>query len=90
MKKMVSMIAAAVMAVMMTVPAFAAVSESQARDIALKKAGIDARDVRYMQVEEDWDDGRQKYEVQFYDGRAEYECGVDAATGMVTGFDIDF
>ena len=42
MKKIAGMITAAVMAAMMTVPAFAAVTEQQAKDIALKQAGVNA------------------------------------------------
>ena len=48
MKKMVSMIAAAAMAVMMTVPAFAAVTADQAKDIALRQAGIDPNSISYI------------------------------------------
>ena len=90
MKKMVSMIAAAAMAVMMAVPAFAAVTEADAKNIALRQAGVDPGSVSYMIVKQDWDDGRQEYDVKFYVGRTEYQCDVDAATGMVTDFDIDF
>ena len=90
MKKMVSMIAAAAMAVMMTVPAFAAVTEAQAKDIALRQAGVDPASVNYMTVKQDWDDGRQEYDVKFYVGRTEYECDVDMETGTVTDFSVDF
>ena len=90
MKKMVSMIAAAAMAVMMTVPAFAAVTETDAKNIALRQAGVDPNSVSYMMVKQDWDDGRQEYEVKFYVGQTEYQCDVDMATGTVTDFDIDF
>ena len=90
MKKMMSMIAAAAMAVMMTVPAFAAVTADQAKDIALRQAGVNPGSVSYINVKQDWDDGRQEYDVKFYVGRTEYQCDVDVATGMVTDFDIDF
>ena len=90
MKKMVSMIAAAAMAVMMTVPAFAAVTEADAKNIALRQAGVDSGSVSYVSVKQDWDDGRQEYEVKFYVGRTEYECDVDMETGTVTDFSVDF
>ena len=90
MKKLTAMIAAAAMAVMMTVPAFAAVTEAQAREIALKQAGVSPSSVSYMRVKQDWDHGRQEYEIKFYVGRTEYECDVDVATGAITDFDIDF
>ena len=90
MKKMVSMILAAAMAVMMAVPAFAAVTADQARSIALRYAGVNPGNVRHMSVKQDWDDGRMEYDVKFYVGRTEYECSVDMETGTVTDFDIDF
>ena len=90
MKKMVSMIAAAAMAMMMAVPAFAAVTADQAKDIALRQAGVDSGSVSYMTVKQDWDDGRQEYDVKFYVGRTEYECEIDMATGRITDFDVDF
>ena len=90
MKKMVSMIAAAAMAVMMTVPAFAAVTEADAKNIALRQAGVDPGSVSYIMVKQDWDDGRQEYDVKFYVGRTEYSCDVDMQTGAIRDFDVDF
>lgn len=84
------MITAAAMAAMMTVPAFAAVTEQQAKDIALKQAGVNPASVSYMTVHQDWDDGRQEYDVKFYVGRTEYSCDVDMQTGAIRDFDIDF
>ena len=90
MKKIAGMITAAAMAAMMTVPAFAAVTEQQAKDIALKQAGVNPVSVSYMTVHQDWDDGRQEYDVKFYVGRTEYSCDVDMQTGAIRDFDIDF
>ena len=90
MKKIAGMITAAAMAAMMTVPAFAAVTEQQAKDIALKQAGVNPSSVSYMTVHQDWDDGRQEYDVKFYVGRTEYSCDVDMQTGAIRDFDVDF
>ena len=90
MKKIAGMITAAAMAAMMTVPAFAAVTEQQAKDIALKQAGVNPASVSYMTVHQDWDDGRQEYDVKVYVGRTEYSCDVDMQTGAIRDFDIDF
>ena len=90
MKKIAGMITAAVMAAMMTVPAFAAVTEQQAKDIALQQAGVNPASVSYMTVHQDWDDGRQEYDVKFYVGRTEYSCDVDMQTGAIRDFDVDF
>ena len=90
MKKIATMIAAVAAAFAMTVPAFAAVTEAQARQIALQQAGVPESSVSYMRVKEDWDDGRREYEVKFYVGRTEYSCDVDIQTGRVMDFDVDF
>ena len=90
MKKIAGMITAAAMAAMMTVPAFAAVTEQQAKDIALQQAGVHPASVSYMTVHQDWDDGRQEYDLKFYVGRTEYSCDVDMQTGAIRDFDIDF
>ena len=90
MKKIAAMIAAVAVTTAMAVPAFAAVTEQQAKDIALRQAGVNPSSVSYMSVHQDWDDGRQEYDVKFYVGRTEYSCDVDMATGRVTDFDVDF
>ena len=89
MKKIAAMIAAVAVTTAMAVPAFAAVTEQQAKDIALRQAGVNPASVSYMQVHQDWDDGRQEYDVKFYVGTTEYSCDVDMNTGAVRDFDID-
>ena len=74
----------------MTVPAFAAVTAAQAKQIALRQAGVNPGSVSYMRVKEDWEDGRQEYDVKFYVGGTEYSVEIDKATGNVTDFDVDF
>ena len=89
MKKIAAMIAAVAVTTAMAVPAFAAVTEQQAKDIALRQAGVNPSSVSYMSVHQDWDDGRQEYDVKFYVGTTEYSCDVDVNTGAVRDFDMD-
>ena len=89
MKKIAAMIAAVAVTTAMAVPAFAAVTEQQAKDIALRQAGVNPSSVNYMSVHQDWDDGRQEYDVKFYVGTTEYSCDVDMNTGAVRDFDMD-
>ena len=90
MKKIAAMIAAVAVTTAMAVPAFAAVTEQQAKDIALRQAGVNPASVSYIQVHQDWDDGRQEYDVKFYVGTTEYSCDVDMNTGAVRDFDVDY
>ena len=90
MKKIAAMIAAVAVTTAMAVPAFAAVTEQQAKDIALRQAGVNPASVSSIQVHQDWDDGRQEYDVKFYVGTTEYSCDVDMNTGAVRDFDVDY
>ncbi len=76
----------------MTFPAFAAgtISEARAKEIALQRAGVEESSVSYMKVKQEWDGGRQEYEMEFCDGSAEYGCCIDMATGDIIDFDVDY
>lgn len=65
------------------------IAESQALEIALAHAGVQAADTVYAQVKKDSDNGRQIYEVEFYAGNMEYDYEIDAATGKILDFDYD-
>ena len=36
------------------------------------------------------DDGRYIYEVEMRSGRTEYSCDIDAATGAIFDWDVDY
>ncbi len=65
------------------------VNAEQALAIALLQAGLTADEVRVNKTEPDHEDGRQVFEIEFRHGGMEYECEVDAATGRITGWDVD-
>lgn len=52
----------------------------RAKEIALVHAGLQAAQVTALRVEEDRDDGRLEYEVEFKCGGMEYDYTIDAAT----------
>ena len=55
----------------------------RALQCALDWMGVAAADLRWKEIELDYDDGRMVYEVEFVAGNMEYECDVDARTGDV-------
>lgn len=59
------------------------ISEAEAKAAALKHAGVSESSVTGYWVELDYDDGRVKYELEFYVGSTEYDYDIDAATGAV-------
>lgn len=64
-----------------------AVSLEQAQQLALQKAGLSDSEVTWKKLEQDEDDGRIIYELEFISGRTEYDCEIDAATGNFLKFE---
>lgn len=74
-----------------TVPVDKLISESDAEDIALKKAGVKSADISRLEIDLDYDDDQKRweYEVDFYVGKVEYEVDIHAETGEVVLFKKD-
>ena len=91
MKKAIITIAAiaGVMAASMTVSA-ASISLEDARKKALDAVGVKEAQVIFKPVENELDDGRQIYEVDFFvPGETKYEFDIDVNTGAIVEQDID-
>ena len=89
MKKLVAVIAA-VMMMVCGVSAFAAgnaLTKEQAMQAALDYAGLKADQVTVTKCHQDYDDGRQVWEIEFVHNGIEYEMNVDMQTGRI--FDAD-
>ena len=65
------------------------ISETEAREKALKHAGFKADEVTRLRTEYDFDDGIHKYEIEFYKDNIEYDYEVNAVTGDILSFDKD-
>ena len=65
------------------------IGAAKAKELALKHAGLSGKEVSFLQLKLDWDDGRAVYEVEFYSGSREYDYEIDAMTGAVVDFDSD-
>ena len=57
------------------------IGEAAAQQAALAHAGLDEASVSFVRTHLDWDDGRWKYEVEFYKDSTEYDYDIDAVTG---------
>ena len=68
----------------------AAITVDQAKSIALERAGVSASDAIFTKAKLDYDDGIQKYEIEFRVGRMEYECDVNAQTGTITDYSVEY
>ena len=67
-----------------------AITEDQAREIALANAGLTAEEVTFLKTQLDRDDGRLVYDVEFYTADyTEYDYEIDAADGTILSSDFD-
>ncbi len=68
---------------------FENITQEQALKIALEHAGVAEKDIYLQKAKQDYEHGRQIYELKFYVGRTEYEYEIDAKDGQVLKYDID-
>ena len=61
----------------------------KAKSIALSNAGLSASQVTFVKAQQDWDDGRMEYEIEFYYGGLKYEYTILATTGTILEKDVD-
>lgn len=64
-----------------------AVTLEQAKSIALKDAGLTQAD--FTKAKQDYDDGRQIYEIEFRSNGKEYDYDIEASTGRILKTDVD-
>ena len=70
-------------------PGSAYIGMERAKSAALDHAGLTAAQVTFTHVGMDWDDGQMVYEIEFRQGRTEYEYKIDAATGRILDHEMD-
>ena len=61
----------------------AGITEEKAKEIALADAGLNASDVTFTKLGREFDDGMDKYDVDFISGTMEYDYDIDANTGAI-------
>lgn len=59
------------------------ITQQEAKEIALREAGVSETDISYITVKQDWDDGTARYEVEFVAYGTEYDYELDATDGRV-------
>lgn len=61
----------------------------QAKEIALKHAGLTKDQVSFSQTKNDIDDGIEKYDIEFYYNGTEYDYEISAVDGKIIKYDND-
>ena len=65
------------------------ISLDKAKEIALSHAGLSNEQVTFVQAKKDFDDGIQKYEIEFYCNGKEYDYEINASNGQIIQYDHD-
>ena len=65
------------------------ITEEMAKQIAVKKSGVNANDVHFTKVEFEMEDSNYVYEIDFTAGKKEYEAEVSASDGSILSWDVD-
>lgn len=63
------------------------ITSDEAKTIALNHAGVSESNTREMEVELDYEDGIQVYEVEFKSGTMEYSYEIKAADGTILDYE---
>ena len=61
----------------------------EAKSIALKHSNLDESQVSFIKSEYDFDNGIEKYEIEFYYNNNKYEYEINAKTGDIISYDYD-
>ena len=65
------------------------ISLDKAKEIALSHAGLSSDQVTFVQANKDFDDGIQKYDIEFYYNNREYSYEIDANTENILSYEQD-
>ncbi|MGL5347846.1 MAG: PepSY domain-containing protein, partial [Peptostreptococcaceae bacterium] len=65
------------------------ITVEQAKEIALKDAGLTEKDIEFLKTEQNIDDNISKYDIEFYYENKEYDYEIDANTGDILEVDND-
>lgn len=65
------------------------ISLDKAKEIALSHAGLSIDKVTFVQANKDFDDGIQKYDIEFYCNGKEYDYEINASNGQIIQYDYD-
>lgn len=65
------------------------ITMEEAKEIALKHANLDSNEVTFVEEKLDYDNNKQKYELEFYYNNREYSYDIDASTGEILSYEID-
>lgn len=66
------------------------IGEAKTKEIAINHAKVSASDIKSFHIELDEDDNRYIYEIEFRIGNKEYKYDINAITGDIRDYEIDW
>lgn len=64
----------------------APLSPDEARKTALKHADVQEKELKHIQIKQEYDNGILQYEIEFWKENVEYEYKIDINTGEITEY----
>lgn len=71
-------------------PSVGAISKEDAKEIALTHANLIDSDISNYKIQLDYDNGVEEYELEWSVGKTEYEYTINANTGEILEYDLDY
>ena len=65
------------------------ISIEKAKEIALKHANLANDKVSFIKANQEFDDGIEKYDIEFYHNNKEYDYEINAINGNIISYDYD-
>lgn len=65
------------------------ITVDEAKNMAMNHSGVKKEEVQFIQVDTDWDDGKQLYEVEFSANGKEYDYEISTQDGTIVSYSVD-
>ena len=65
------------------------ITVDEAKNMAMNHSGVKKEEVQFIQVNTDWDDGKQLYEVEFSANGKEYDYEISTQDGTIVSYSVD-
>lgn len=65
------------------------ITVDEAKNMAMDHSGVKKEEVQFIQVNTDWDDGKQLYEVEFSANGKEYDYEISTQDGTIVSYSVD-
>ena len=65
------------------------ISLKKAKEIALKHANLTSNEVSFVKANKEYDDGIEKYEIEFYHNNKEFKYEINTTNGEILSYEFE-